>query len=108
MYGLASFTAEQRTKGIGIRKVLGASISNVVMLLSREFTKWVILANVFAWLLAYFVMDKWLHNFAYRTRIEPWTFLLSAAIALIIAILTVSYQSIKSAVADPVESLRYE
>jgi putative ABC transport system permease protein len=108
MYGLASFTAEQRTKEIGIRKVLGASISNVVMLLSRQFTKWVILANVFAWPLAYFVMDKWLQNFAYRIRIEPWTFLLSAAIALIIAILTVSYQSIKSAVADPVESLRYE
>ncbi len=108
MYGLASFTAERRTKEIGIRKVLGASISNVVMLLSKEFTKWVILANVFAWPLAYFVMHKWLQNFAYRVRIEPWTFLLSAAIALIAAILTVSYQSIKSGVANPVESLRYE
>ena len=108
MYGLASFTAERRTKEIGIRKVLGASISNVVLLLSREFTKWVILANFFAWPLAYIVMDKWLQNFAYRIRIEPWTFLLSAAIALIVAILTVSYQAIKSAVANPVESLRYE
>jgi putative ABC transport system permease protein len=108
MYGLASFTAERRTKEIGIRKVLGASISNVVMLLSREFTKWVILANVFAWPLAYIVMSRWLQNFAYRIKIELWTFLLSAAIALIVTILTVSYQSIKSAVANPVESLRYE
>lgn len=108
MFGLATLTAEQRTKEIGIRKVLGASIPNVVMLLSRKFTTWVILANVFAWPLAYFVMDKWLQNFTYRIRIELWTFLLYAAIALIIAILTVSYQSIKSAVADPVESLRYE
>jgi putative ABC transport system permease protein len=108
MYGLASFTAERRTKEIGIRKVLGASSSNVVMLLSKEFAKWVILANVFAWPLAYIVMSRWLLNFAYRVRIEPWTFLLSAAIALIVAILTVSYKSIKSAVANPVESLRYE
>jgi putative ABC transport system permease protein len=108
MYGLASFTAERRTKEIGIRKVLGASSSNVLMLMSKDFTKWVILANVFAWPLAYIVMSRWLQNFVYRVRIEPWTFLLSAAIALIVAILTVSYQSIKSAVANPVESLRYE
>ncbi len=108
MYGLASFTAERRTKEIGIRKVLGASVTNVMMILSKEFTKWVILANAFAWPLAYIVMSRWPQNFAYRVRIEPWTFLLSAGIALIVAILTVSYQSIKSAVANPVESLRYE
>lgn len=108
LFGLASFTAEQRTKEIGIRKVLGASVSSVVLLLSRQFTKWVILANVVAWPIAYFAMNKWLQNFAYRIRLEVWMFILSGVIALIIAILSVSTKAVKAAVANPVDSLRYE
>lgn len=108
LFGLASFTADQRTKEIGIRKVLGASVSNVVVLLSRDFTKWVILANGIAWPAAYLVMNKWLQNFAYRISLEIWMFVLSGVIALIIAILTVSTKAVKAAVANPVDSLRYE
>ena len=108
LFGLASFTADQRTKEIGIRKVLGASISNVVLLLSRDFTKWVILANVVAWPAAYIVMARWLQNFAYRISLAIWMFVLSGVIALIIAVLTVSTKALKAAAADPVNSLRYE
>jgi putative ABC transport system permease protein len=108
LFGLASFTADQRTKEIGVRKVLGASISNVVVLLSRDFTKWVILANVVAWPVAYLVMNKWLQNFAYRIGLAIWMFVLSGVIALFIAILTVSTKALKAAVANPVDSLRYE
>ena len=108
LFGLAAFVAEQKTKEIGIRKVLGASILGVTALLSKEFTKWVLLANVIAWPVAYFVMHIWLQNFAYRTSIRPWAFIISSALALTIAMLTVSFQSIKAAVANPVDSLRYE
>jgi ABC-type antimicrobial peptide transport system permease subunit len=108
LFGLISFTAEQRTKEIGIRKVLGASVGNVVRLLSREFVMLVILANIVAWPVAYFVMARWLRNFAYRTEIGLVTFLFSGMAALVIAILTVCYQSIKAASANPVDSLRYE
>jgi putative ABC transport system permease protein len=108
LFGLASFTADQRTKEIGIRKVLGASVSNVVVLLSRDFTKWVILANGIAWPVAYLVMNKWLQNFAYRISLAVWMFILSGFIALIIAILTVSTKAAKAAMANPVDSLRYE
>jgi putative ABC transport system permease protein len=108
LFGLASFTADQRTKEIGIRKVLGASVSNVVVLLSRDFTKWVILANVVAWPVAYLIMNKWLQNFAYRISLAVWIFVLSGVIALLIALFTVSTKALKAAVADPVDSLRYE
>lgn len=108
LFGLASFTADQRTKEIGIRKVLGASVSNVVFLLSKDFTKWVILANVVAWPVAYLVMAKWLQNFAYRISLAIWMFILSGFIALIIAVLTVSTKALRAAAADPIESLRYE
>lgn len=108
LFGLASFTADQRTKEIGIRKVLGASMSNVVLLLSKDFTKWVILANVVAWPLAYLVMARWLQNFAYRINLGIWMFILSGILALIIAVLTVSTKALKAAAADPVDSLRYE
>lgn len=108
LFGLAMFTAEQRTKEIGIRKVLGASVPNIVFFLSKEFTKWVLLANIIAWPTAYFAMNKWLQNFAYRINIGIWTFILSAILALVISLLTVSSQSIKAALADPVKSLRYE
>ncbi len=108
LFGLASFMSEQRTKEVGIRKVLGASVSNIALLLSREFTKWVLLANVIAWPVAYFAMYKWLQSYAYSTNIALWSFILSGAMALVIASVAVSYQSIKAAVANPADSLRYE
>jgi cell division protein FtsX len=108
LFGLISFTAEQRTKEIGIRKVLGASVGSVVRLLSKEFVVLVVLANIIAWPVAYYVMTKWLKNFAYRTEIGFVTFLFSGFLALIIAILTVCFQSIKAALSNPVDSLRYE
>jgi putative ABC transport system permease protein len=108
LLGLASFTAEQKTKEIGVRKVLGASISGIILLLTNEFVKWVAISNLIAWPIAYFAMKMWLQNFAYRINIGIGIFLLSAVLALVIAVLTVSYQSIKAAVANPVESLRYE
>jgi putative ABC transport system permease protein len=108
LFGLALFTAEQSIKEIGIRKVLGASVSSIVFLFSKEFSKWVLLANIIGWPVAYFAMMKWLANFAYRTSLNVWTFLLAGALALFIAILTVSYHSLKAAVADPIKALRYE
>jgi len=108
LFGLTAFAAEQRTKEIGIRKVLGASDSKIFLLLSKEFVRWVLLANLIAWPISYFAMNKWLQNFAYRTHIGVVAFLLSGGTALLIAYLTVSYQSIKSARANPVDSLRNE
>ncbi len=108
LFGLASFTAEQRTKEIGIRKVLGAEVSGIILLLSREFTKWILFANVIAWPVAYLVANEWLKNFAYRVNMRLEIFIFSAALALVIAILTVGYQAIKAALANPVDSLRYE
>jgi putative ABC transport system permease protein len=108
LFGLAAFAAEQRTKEIGIRKVLGASVANVVTLLSKDFVKLVLLANVIAWPAAYFAMNKWLQNFAYRIEIGWWVFALAGGLALLIALATVSTQAIKAALANPVEALRYE
>ncbi len=108
LFGLATCSAERRTKEIGIRKILGASVSKIFLLLSNEFTKWVFLANLIAWPIAYISISIWLQNFAYRTRIGIWTFILSGAAVMIIALLTVSYQSIKASTANPVEALRYE
>jgi ABC-type antimicrobial peptide transport system permease subunit len=108
LFGLASFTVEQRTKEIGIRRVLGASAGNIIYTLTADFSKWVLAANVIAWPVAYFAMHEWLQNFAYRIHIGIIAFLISGGTALIIAYLTVSYQSIKSARANPADSLRYE
>jgi putative ABC transport system permease protein len=108
LLGLASFMAGQRTKEIGIRKVLGATVSGIMILLNKDFIKWVLIANLIAWPLAYYVMNKWLQSFAYRISLTIWMFLSSAAVALIIALLTVSYQSVKAALGNPVDSLRYE
>jgi len=108
LFGLAAFTAEQRTKEIGIRKVMGASVSSIVIHLSKEFAKWVIIANVIAWPIAYFGLTKWLENFAYKVDITVLTFILSGIIALLIALLTVSFQAMKAAIANPVEALKYE
>ncbi|UCE39900.1 MAG: hypothetical protein JSV17_10470, partial [Candidatus Aminicenantes bacterium] len=90
------------------RKVLGASVPKIVTMLSKEFLKWVLIANIVAWPVAYYFMDKWLQNFAYRTDIKIGTFLLSGALAFMISLLTISYQTIKAASANPVNSLRYE
>ena len=108
LLALASFMAEKRTKEIGIRKVLGASIPEITLLLSREFVKWVGIATLIAWPLAYYAMHSWLQGFAYRTGIGISLFLLSSLLALLIAILTVSFQAIRAARANPIESLRYE
>jgi putative ABC transport system permease protein len=108
LFGLVAFFAEQRTKETGIRKVLGASSSHIIFAYSKEFTRWVILANVIAWPVAYFMMNKWLENFAYRTSITPWTFVLAAVLALLIALITVTFQIVRAALANPVDSLRYE
>jgi putative ABC transport system permease protein len=108
LFGLAAFVAEQRTKEIGIRKVLGATESGIVFLLSRQFTKWVVLSNLFAWPLAYYFMQKWLQRFAYQTSISVWYFLFAFIVVLFVALLTVCYQTVKAARSDPVELLRYE
>jgi putative ABC transport system permease protein len=108
LFGMASFTAEQRTKEIGIRKVLGASVPGIIRLLAKEFLILVAVANLIAWPVAYFAMNRWLQSFAYRTGINPLIFVLSAVLALSIALFTVSYQAIRAALSNPVDSLRYE
>ncbi len=108
LFGLAAFTAERRTKEIGIRKVIGATVSNIVILLSREFIKLMLIAFILACPIAYFAMNRWLHGFAYKTHVGVAVFILSALLAFISVLLTVSYQSIKAARANPVDSLRYE
>ena len=108
LFGLASFTVVQRTKEIGMRKILGASIGEIVIILSKDYVKWVVLANVFAWPLAYYFMRRWLEGFAYHTNLNILAFFVSGMLALIIALLTVSVQTFKAATANPVDSLRYE
>lgn len=108
LLGLVSFSTEQRTKEIGVRKVLGASVSGIVGLLSKELIKFVLIANLFAWPLAYIAMSRWLENFAFRIEIGWWVFALSGGMAVLVALLTVSFQSLRAALASPVESLRYE
>jgi len=108
LFGLASYMAEQRYKEIGIRKVLGADASRIVFLLSKDFTKSVLIANLVAWPIAYFIVFKWLQNYAYRIDIGFWMFLAAGLVVLSIALFTVSYQAIKAARANPVDTLRYE
>ena len=108
LFGLAAFVAEQRTKEIGIRKVLGATQTGIIFLLSRQFTKWVIFSNLFAWPIAYYFMRKWLQRFAYQTSISVWSFLLAFVVVLFMALLTVSYQTVKASRSNPVELLRHE
>ena len=108
LLGLAAFMAEQRTKEIGIRKVLGASVASVVLLMSKDFTKLVLIAFALAIPLAYYIMHSWLKGFAFRITISPSIFVLAGVSALLIAWLTVSWQSIKAASANPVKSLRSE
>ena len=108
LFALAAFTSEQRTKEIGIRKVMGASVSSLTVLLSQEFTKLVLMAFVPAAAAGWFISDHWLQGFAYRIHVDPLVIILSGIVAIIVAWLTVSFQSIKAATSNPVESLRYE
>ncbi len=108
LFGLASFMVVRKTKEIGIRKVLGASMSGIVLLLTKEYSKWVIAANMIAWPLSYFILNQWLQQFPYRTNIKFWIFLGTGLVTLGIAVLTVSYQSIRAALSNPADSLRNE
>lgn len=108
LFGLVSFTAEQRTKEIGIRKVLGASVASIIQLLSRDFMRLIVLSIVLATPIAWWIMSKWLEDFAYRVDIHWWTFALAAILAVMIALATLSLQSIRAAVSNPVKSLRAE
>jgi putative ABC transport system permease protein len=108
LFGLTSCIAEQRTKEMGIRKVLGASVIGIIFLLIKQFSKWVVLANLLAWPIAYIVLNRWLENFAYRTNLALWIFIFSGVISLIITLLTVSYQATKTATLNPVKTLKYE
>lgn len=108
LFGLASFMSEQRSKEIGIRKTLGASVNKIVFMLSKQFIRWIISANIIAVPIAYFLISKWLGDFEYKTDINWWIFVSSGALALFIALLTVSYNAVKAALANPVESLKYE
>lgn len=108
LFGLAAFSIERRTKEIGIRKVLGASISNIVKLMSQEFLALVLAANIISWPVSWYIMSRWLQNFAYRTSVEIWVFFAAGLTALLIAFLTVFFQTVKVAIKNPVDSLRYE
>ena len=108
LFGLAAYTAERRTKEIGIRKVLGASVSGITSLLSKDFLKLVLVSCVIAFPFAWWMMDNWLLYYQYRIEISWWIFLIAGAAAILIALLTVSFQAIKAAIANPVKSLRTE
>jgi putative ABC transport system permease protein len=108
MWGLAVYAVEKRTKEIGIRKVLGGSVWDIALLLSKDFTRWVLAANVIAWPTAWYAMNNWLQNFAYPVVILPTTFILAGLLALITALLTISYKVVRFARVNPVESLKYE
>jgi putative ABC transport system permease protein len=108
IFGLSSFSAEQRTKEIGIRKVMGASVSGITLLLSKQFSRWVLVANIIAWPIAYYAMFKWLQNFAYRTGLNLLVFIVAGILALVVASLPVGYQALKAAHNNPVEALRTE
>src|SRR5690606_24226297 len=108
LFGLAAFSAEQRVKEIGIRKVLGATVFNIVVLLSKTFLRPVLIASLIAFPIAWWAMSKWLQDFEYRVNISWWVFAVSGFAALIIALITISFQSVKAATSNPVKNLRSE
>ncbi len=108
LFALVAFMTEQRTKEIGVRKILGATAKDVMFLLTKDFVKLILIANVVAWPLGWLLMNNWLKDFAYRIHINIWVFFIAGSAALIIAIATISFQAIKAAIANPVKSLRTE
>jgi ABC-type antimicrobial peptide transport system permease subunit len=108
LFGLATYTAERRTKEIGIRKVLGASVQGIAGLLSKDFLQLVVISCLVAFPFAWWMMHSWLQNYQYRIEVSWWIFLIAGAVAILIALLTVSFQAIKAAIANPVKSLRTE
>jgi putative ABC transport system permease protein len=108
LFGLATYTAEQRTKEIGVRKVMGAGVFSLACLLSKDFLKLVLIANIIAFPLAWWATSKWLQEYAYHIEIEWWIFALAGALAITVALLTVSYQAIKAALMNPTKTLRSE
>ena len=108
LFGLVTYAAEQRTKEIGIRKVLGANVANIVTMIAKDFLKLVLIASVIAFPVAWWAMNKWLQDFAYRINISWWIFMGAALLAVVIALATISFQAIKAAIANPVKSLKTE
>jgi putative ABC transport system permease protein len=108
LFGLASYAAEKRVKEVGIRKVLGASLQHIVFKLSKDFLKYVLIAALIALPLSWFAINKWLQDYAYRVEISWWIFLVAVILALVIALVTISFQAIKAAIANPIKSLRTE
>jgi putative ABC transport system permease protein len=108
LLGLVLYSVDHRLKEIGIRKVLGASVPGIIILLSKNFLKWIVISNIIAWPLAWYMMDNWLQSFAYKTEISFANFILAASLAFIISLLTMSYQSIRAALSNPVNTLKYE
>jgi putative ABC transport system permease protein len=108
IFGLSSYMAVQRTKEIGIRKVMGSTVSQIIYILTYEVVKWVALAFVLATPLTYYFISKWLDNFAYKTNLPWWIFILSAVIVMLISLITVMFQAVKAALKNPTEALRYE
>ncbi|MFC1729153.1 ABC transporter permease [candidate division KSB1 bacterium] len=108
LYGLAAFSAEQRTREISIRKVLGATVPGMIFLLTKDAFKWILIANVVAWPVSWYVMSMWLQDFAYRINITLIPFIFTGTLALVVALLTVSYQTVNAAAANPVDTLKYE
>ena len=108
LFGLATLTVARRTKEIGIRKVLGANVSNILFMLTNDFGKLVIIGTILAWPIAYFAMRNWLEEFAYRIGIGIENFILATAFAILIALVAIGYQSIKAALENPVKSIKYE
>lgn len=108
LFGLATYSAEKRVKEIGIRKVLGASVDNIVRLLSLDFIKLVLIANVISWPIAYYIMNSWLEDFAYRIDLNIWIFILAGLVTLLLALLTITFKTLRAALANPVDSLKYE
>jgi len=108
LLGLVSFTTEQRTKEIGIRKAQGASSGRILLHLWKDFGRWILIAAIIAVPVSWYLLNNWLQNFAYRINFQWWTLALATIIALVIAIITVSFQTIRAAQSNPAESLRYE